>query len=240
MHHGSSPQGCQGRTTPHTGMHWSIPIPTSNIRLLCLTYTFSPFIRLIRLFWKKWRREGKVRDTVVTGTNAILHAVGTVTEREHAEDTWTRHTNNGLSHTGLGVRCIFGCLPVPWSLRLPPGPTASIEKEQEIKTYQGIHAKVEDLWSPHNTHWLWALQFSRTQVQCSLRQQVERSHTGEDSLRTKRRRAPCSVVWEADACALERGREGLAGCPYHTLAKILESGSWEVSSQFLRMAIVTG
>lgn len=31
-------------------------IPTSNIRLLCLTNTFSPFIRLMKLFWKDKER----------------------------------------------------------------------------------------------------------------------------------------------------------------------------------------
>lgn len=86
MHHGMSPQANHGKKLTHMNMHWYILIPTSNIRLLCLTYTFSPFIRLIRLFWKKWRRKGQVRDMVVTGTNVTLHTAPTTWQRatEHA------------------------------------------------------------------------------------------------------------------------------------------------------------
>lgn len=160
----------EGSTT-HTSMHWCVPIPTSNIRLLCLTYTFSPFIRLIRLFWKKWRREGKVRDTVVTGTNATSHAVGMAAERKHAENVWTRQTNSDSSHTGLSFFFFFFCgifnfLPVPWALHLPPGPTGSIKKEWEIKAYQAIFSKVN--WSIH-MGWSWALRYPCVQTRCLLR-----------------------------------------------------------------------
>lgn len=124
----------------HTNMHWYIPIPTSNIRLLCLTYTFSPFIRLIRLFWKKWRRKGKVRDTVVTGTNAILHSAPTtrVTAYGACWKAGTPETHSDLSHTDFCFGFIFNFLPVPWALHLPPGPTASIKKEWEIMSYHVI------------------------------------------------------------------------------------------------------
>lgn len=86
MHQGMSPSVYHRKKSTHTNMHWYILIPTSNIRLLCLTYTFSPFIRLIRLFWKKWRRKGKVRDMVVIGTNVTLHTASTTWQlaKEHA------------------------------------------------------------------------------------------------------------------------------------------------------------
>lgn len=164
------PQSDQQHTRACTGC---VPIPTSNIRLLCLTYTFSPFIRLIRLFWKKWRREGKVRDTVVTGTNAMSHAVGMAAERKHAEtsehgrQTMTHHT---LVWVVFFFFCgIFNFLPAPWALHLPPGPTGSIKKEREIKTYQAIFSKVNG--SIH-TGWLWALRYPCIQMQHLLKHKV--------------------------------------------------------------------
>lgn len=78
MHHGR-------RDTAHRHALY-VPIPTSNIRLLCLTYTFSPFIRLIRLFWKKWRRKGKVRATVIGGKNTVYTPhVDAAPATQHAE-----------------------------------------------------------------------------------------------------------------------------------------------------------
>lgn len=107
------PQRDQQHTRACTGC---VPIPTSNIRLLCLTYTFSPFIRLIRLFWKKWRREGKVRDTVVTGTNATSHAIGMAAERKHAETS--EHGRQTMTHHTLVWVVFFFVVSLIFYLRL--------------------------------------------------------------------------------------------------------------------------
>lgn len=65
---------------------------------------------------KKAEKRGKGKGHSSHGTNATSHAVGVAAEREHAEDVWTRQTNNDSSHTGLGFFFfggIFNFLPVP-------------------------------------------------------------------------------------------------------------------------------
>lgn len=104
-------------------MHWYIPIPTSNIRLLCLTYTFSPCIRLIRLFWKKWKRKGKVRETVLKGYKMLFLHISS--QRTNSNMLGDMNTSNISTLVTSGPSA---SVPVPLDLRPPPDPTASMRK----------------------------------------------------------------------------------------------------------------
>ena len=125
-------------------MHWYIPIPTSNIRLLCLTYTFSPFIRLIRLFWKKWRRkESKGHDSHMNKCHPS-HCTNTQSPpRSMLQDLHTADKQRLITRWFLLLCLILNFLPVPWALHLPLGPTASIKREWEIKSYHAVDSKIE-------------------------------------------------------------------------------------------------
>lgn len=107
----------------HMYMHWYIPIPTSNIRLLCLTYTFSPCIRLIRLFWKKWKRKGKVRDTVLKGYKMLFLHISS----QRTDSNMLKEVNTSNIDTWATSRP-FVSVPGPLDLRPPLDPTASMRK----------------------------------------------------------------------------------------------------------------
>lgn len=64
---------------------------------------------------------------------------------EHA-GRFEHHRWTNTYHILVFAFFIFHFLPVPWALHLPPGPTASIKREWEIKSYHAIDSKIEELY----------------------------------------------------------------------------------------------
>ena len=126
-------------------MHWYIPIPTSNIRLLCLTYTFSPCIRLIRLFWKKWKRKGKVRDTVLKGYKMLFLHISS----QRIDNNMLREVNTSNIDT-WATSGPFVSVPVPLDLRPPLDPTASMRKiGKQHLTHSYDRKLYKNWWEEH-------------------------------------------------------------------------------------------
>lgn len=96
---------------------------------------------------KKVEKKGKVRDMISHKNKCHPeHGINTRSPpRSMLEDLNTGDQQWLITRRFFFFWLLFHFefLPVPWALHLPPGPTASIKKEWEIKSYHAIDSEME-------------------------------------------------------------------------------------------------